>query len=96
MARPLATDMVEWTDENGNVHEVTRALRVKLLQPYRGQKMSDLEKEVLRFFKDVPVLDGAKAKTKLILKASGLVRTLRRRVQRDEAAQVYRGMPRNI
>ena len=74
MARPLATDMVEWTDENGNVHEVTRALRVKLLQPYRGQKMSDLEKEVLRFFKDVPVLDGAKAKTKLILKASGLVR----------------------
>ena len=55
MARPLATDMVEWTDENGNVHEVTRALRVKLLQPYRGQKMSDLEKEVLRFFKDVPV-----------------------------------------
>ena len=71
----LATDTVEWTDANGNVQEVTRALRAQLLQPYRGQKMSDLQKESLRFFKDVPVLDvGNKttsAKTKLILKASG-------------------------
>ena len=75
MARPLATDTVEWTDANGNVQEVTRALRAQLLQPYRGQKMSDLQKEVLRFFKDVAVLDvGNKttsAKTKLILKATG-------------------------
>ena len=71
----LATDTVEWTDANGNVQEVTRALRAQLLQPYRGQKMSDLQKERLRFFKDVAVLDvGNKttsAKTKLILKATG-------------------------
>ena len=71
----LATDTVEWTDANGNVQEVTRALRAQLLQPYRGQKMSDLQKERLRFFKDVAVLDvGNKttsAKTKLIVKATG-------------------------
>ena len=43
----LATDTVEWTDANGNVQEVTRALRAQLLQPYRGQKMTDLQKLVL-------------------------------------------------
>ena len=74
MAQPLATDTVQWTDGNGNVHEVTRALRVQLQQPYRGQKMTPEQMKVLRFFKDVAVIDVSKttsAKTKLILKATG-------------------------